>query len=58
MSLERKFNANPALKNEYTRVMEEYLKSGHISKIKEPIDDGYYMPHHAVIKDASNTTKL
>ncbi|XP_039304898.1 uncharacterized protein LOC105203341 [Solenopsis invicta] len=57
-SLERKFNANSAFREEYTRVIEEHVKSGHISLTKEFSDDGYYMPHHAVIKNTSNTTKL
>jgi len=34
------------------------LKLECISAIEDPGDDGYYMPHHAVIKDASYTTKV
>lgn len=58
LSLERKLNANATLKAEYTRVMEEYLKLGYMSEIETPSDNGFYMPHHAVIKEASKTTKL
>ncbi|XP_011687096.1 PREDICTED: uncharacterized protein LOC105449538 [Wasmannia auropunctata] len=57
-SLERRLNANSTLKNEYTRSVEEYLSLGHMSRIDDPGDDGYYMPHHAVIKESSNTTKV
>ncbi|XP_011881172.1 PREDICTED: uncharacterized protein LOC105569364, partial [Vollenhovia emeryi] len=57
-SLERKFTNNPTLKDEYTRVVEEYIKLGHMSVIKKSTNEGYYMPHHAVMKESSNTTKL
>lgn len=57
-SLERKLNANATLKIEYTRVLEEYLQLGHMSLIETPGDDGFYMLHHAVIKESSNTTKV
>ncbi|XP_018359711.1 PREDICTED: uncharacterized protein LOC108758964 [Trachymyrmex cornetzi] len=58
LSLERKFRANASLKSEYTRVIEEYMKMNYVSVIANDNDDGYYMPHHAVIKESSNTTKV
>lgn len=57
-SLERKLNANETLKVEYTRIFEDYLRLKHMSLINIPGDDGYYMPHHAVIQEASNTAKV
>ncbi|XP_011858455.1 PREDICTED: uncharacterized protein LOC105556009 [Vollenhovia emeryi] len=57
-SLERKLNANAILRSEYTQVMEEYLRLGHMSVVEISNDDGFYMPHHAVIKESSNTTKV
>jgi len=57
-TLERKLKADNALKIEYSRIMEEYLKLGYMSIIDDPEEDGYYMPHHAVIKESSNTTKV
>jgi len=39
-------------------VLEEYLRLGHMSRVKEPENDGYYMSHHAVVKESSNTTKI
>lgn len=58
-SLERKLNNNAELKIEYSHVIQEYLDLGHMSLI-DSVDtsDGYYMPHHAVIKPSSETTKV
>jgi len=58
IALERKLRTDHALKIEYSRIMEEYLKLEYMSVIDDPEDDGYYMPHHAVIKESSNTTKV
>ncbi|XP_011685494.1 PREDICTED: uncharacterized protein LOC105448546 [Wasmannia auropunctata] len=58
LTLERKFHANTSLKNEYTWVIEEYIKLNYISAVTDPTGDGYYMPHHAVIKESNNTTKV
>lgn len=57
-SLKRKLNANATLSTEYTQIMEEYLNLGHMSMIESHNDDGFYMPHHAIIKEFSNTTKV
>jgi len=57
-ALERKLNADDTLKIEYSRIMEEYLRLEYMSLINDPEDDGYYMPHHAVIKESSTTTKV
>lgn len=57
-ALERKFEANASLRNEYTRAMKEYIKSNYVSMAKDISDDGYYLPYHAVIKESSNTTKV
>ncbi|XP_018396856.1 PREDICTED: uncharacterized protein LOC108775073 [Cyphomyrmex costatus] len=58
LALERKLHANAVLKDRYTRVIEEYMRLNYISVVENPIDDGYYMPHHAVVKESSNTTKV
>ncbi|XP_011881913.1 PREDICTED: uncharacterized protein LOC105569791, partial [Vollenhovia emeryi] len=58
LSLERKLSSNAALRKEYARVIEKYLTLNHTLAIEGPDDDGYYLPHHAVIKEASNTTKV
>ncbi|XP_018403789.1 PREDICTED: uncharacterized protein LOC108780532 [Cyphomyrmex costatus] len=57
-SLERKLASDSYLKTAYSQVIQEYLDMKHMSLIDEPFDDGFYMPHHAVIKNSSNTTKV
>ncbi|XP_066585538.1 uncharacterized protein [Prorops nasuta] len=56
-SLEAKLKSNPELKGEYTKILNEYLTLGHMSLVENATERGYYMPHHAVAKDSSNTTK-
>lgn len=53
-----KLKNNSELMTEYSRVLEEYIELGHMSDITG-VDDGkgYYMPHHAVFKESSLTTK-
>jgi len=57
-SLEKRLKSNPHLKSEYSKVMSEYISLGHMSLLEVENDDGYYLPHHAVIKTTSNTTKV
>lgn len=56
-SLQKRLNSDDNLKQEYEKVMQEYIDLGHMSLVSDP-DNGYYMPHHAVIKTSSNTTKV
>ncbi|XP_076661053.1 uncharacterized protein LOC143364799 [Halictus rubicundus] len=59
LSLERKLTHNSDLRTEYTKVINEYLSLGHMSQVETPdISDGFYLPHHAVIKPTSTTTKV
>lgn len=60
LAMERRLMSNKALAIEYEKFMTEYLTAGHMEKIKntdinEPIT--YYLPHHAVVKENSITTK-
>ncbi|XP_023726930.1 uncharacterized protein LOC111875099 [Cryptotermes secundus] len=58
--MERRLLRNPDLKNEYVKFMDEYLRLGHMELI-DPTDQHrscYYMPHHAVVKNTSSTTKV
>lgn len=70
LSMERKLERDPELKNDYMQAMQEHLDLGHMTRtstaekdhrvIKE---DGqvryscYYIPHHAVVREDSKTTK-
>lgn len=57
-SLQNKLNKSPKLKVEYEKVMQSYLDLGHVSFLKKEPSDGYYIPHHEVIKTGSATTKV
>lgn len=55
--LERKLARIPKMKAEYIRSMQEYLDLRHMV----PIEEGqakYFIPHHAVVKEESLTTKM
>ncbi|XP_063972052.1 uncharacterized protein LOC135159920 [Diachasmimorpha longicaudata] len=57
LSLEKKFQWNSQLAEDYTKVVNEYKELGHMKKIETDVEDGFYLPHHAVFKDTSLTTK-
>ena len=57
-SLHNKLESNKELKKEYHKVMQSYTDLGHMSLVETETDDGYYIPHHAVVKKSSSTTKL
>nr|CAI5863233.1 unnamed protein product [Callosobruchus analis] len=57
--LERKLTTNDKLKKLYVQFLDEYLSLGHMSLVENPIEnDGYYMPHHGVLRENSISTKL
>ncbi|XP_043264238.1 uncharacterized protein LOC122404368 [Colletes gigas] len=56
--LRRKLDTNPTLGKEYAEFLAEYESLGHMTRIK-PIDQTrLYIPHRAVIRTDSATTKL
>ncbi|XP_043258558.1 uncharacterized protein LOC122400888 [Colletes gigas] len=57
-SLERKFDRNPTLKADYAAVLDEYRALGHMTQVESFDSPGFYLPHHAVIKPSSSTTKV
>lgn len=58
--LHRRFQRDKKLEAEYYAVMHEYLELGHMARITtdHPRNGGYYLPHHGVIKESSQTTKF
>lgn len=55
--VERKLRRSPSLRTDYNEFMEEYETLGHMSEVAKP-SHGCYLPHHAVKKESSETTKL
>lgn len=58
--LERRLLKNEKLRILYCDFLKEYLELGHMELIQEEKipSETYYMPHHAVFKENSPTTKL
>ncbi|XP_038221292.1 uncharacterized protein LOC119839163, partial [Zerene cesonia] len=59
--LENRLLKNPKLKAEYASVIEEYKSLGHVKTVpshEEDCDDAVYLPHHAVIREDKDTTKV
>lgn len=59
LNLERKLTRDPVLSAEYSKFMKEYIDMGHMELIAEDhnISPSFYLPHHAVVKEGSLTTK-
>ncbi|CAK1577869.1 unnamed protein product [Parnassius mnemosyne] len=59
-SLERKFNYNKELKLRYIDVINDYLYLNHMELVKSPdiSTKAIYIPHHAVVREDKETTKV
>ncbi|XP_074100580.1 uncharacterized protein LOC141528434 [Cotesia typhae] len=59
-STERKLKNDPDLEVQYNNVLQEYLDLNHMSPVNVSPSNtpNYYLPHHAVIKSSSMTTKV
>ncbi|XP_066588158.1 uncharacterized protein [Prorops nasuta] len=55
--LEKRLSKNAELKESYSRIINIYLELGHMSIVNNETKAGYYMPHHAIFKESSFTTK-
>ncbi|XP_055523111.1 uncharacterized protein LOC129717274 [Wyeomyia smithii] len=59
--LERRLERDPQLRRQYSDFMSEYIRLGHMKLIDPAINSSnhnYYLPHHALFKPDSTTTKL
>lgn len=57
-ALERKLNKSPLYKKMYSDFIREYLDLGHMSRIESYSSPHYFLPHHGVFRESSETTKL
>lgn len=63
LMLEKRFKTNPLLLEQYKLFIDQYVELGHAKKVdianydinKDPV---YFLAHHAVINEASKTTRL
>ncbi|XP_028031094.1 uncharacterized protein LOC114243702, partial [Bombyx mandarina] len=59
LNLERRFRKQPEVKSQYIQFMREYSELSHLSE--SPIinpNTSYFLCHHAVFKDSSESTKI
>ncbi|XP_037911960.1 uncharacterized protein LOC119652095 [Hermetia illucens] len=58
---ETKLERNPQLKAQYNAFLKEYLELAHMSEVPSAeifCKHSYYLPHHAVVREDSTTTKV
>ena len=61
-SMEKRLSRSPDLRSAYTQFMRDYIDLGHMSKVShdacQRATASYYLPHHAIVKEMSTTTKV
>ncbi|XP_077266386.1 uncharacterized protein LOC143899738 [Temnothorax americanus] len=61
-ALEARLITQPDMYSEYKKFMQEYIDLGHMREVDESTEStpsqSYYLPHHAVRKETSTTTKF
>ncbi|XP_064292652.1 uncharacterized protein LOC135309907 [Plodia interpunctella] len=60
LQLERRFKGNEHFREEYTKAINEYNTLKYMEEVKESDIDipAVYLPHHAVFKESSESTKI
>lgn len=61
LQLERRFRKAPELKEEYKKVMREYITLNHMEELPENEkikEKAVYLPHHAVVREDKETSKV
>lgn len=57
----RRYRAHPELLQEYDRTIREYFNENHAERVpssEEPLENVYFLPHHAVVQREAVTTKV
>ncbi|XP_058448880.1 uncharacterized protein LOC131428840 [Malaya genurostris] len=61
LSHERQLERDPPTKDAYCIFTDEYAQMSHMKRLDDPVDDvnpHCYLPHHAVFKESSTTSKV
>ena len=54
LQLERSFTRKPGFKERYREDINSYIKKGYMPEVESPSTHvGFYLPHHAVIKNVA-----
>ncbi|XP_053686155.1 uncharacterized protein LOC128735696 [Sabethes cyaneus] len=57
-AIEKKLSSDPSLHVEYSKFMDEYLSLGHMDEFEpDLLKPHFYLPHHAIQRPDSTTTK-
>lgn len=61
LTLEKRFESDEKLKTDYVNCMRDYINSGHMKLVTDQVPKEpkhFFLPHHAVIKEESTSTKV
>lgn len=55
--IEKKFKRDQLYKQRYHEEINGYIERNHMSLSKTNWNEGYFLPHHAIVRESSTTTK-